>query len=85
MNKRHEILFNQIKSYREHVLYLLDELSEQTAEEIPTGYNNNIRWNAGHIYTDQYKWIEHLTKEKTEVKRGICYMVWLWYIPIEFY
>lgn len=77
MKQRHEVLFNQLKSYREHISYLLDDLSEQTAEVIPTGFNNNIRWNAGHIYLDQYKWIEHLTKEKTEVPED--YLTWFGY------
>lgn len=67
MEKRHEILFNQLKSYREDVLHLLEEVSDLDAEVIPTGFKNNIRWNAGHIYLDQYLWIEHLTKEKSEI------------------
>lgn len=67
MEKRHDILFNQLKSYREYVLFLLEDISESSADIIPIGFNNNVRWNAGHIYLDQFLWIEFLTKEKTQV------------------
>lgn len=77
MEKRHEILFNQLKDYREHVIYLLEDVSEIEAELIPTGFKNNIRWNAGHIYLDQYLWIEHLTKEKTGIPEE--YRAWFGY------
>ena len=67
MKKRHEILFNQLKSYREDTLSLLEDVSTEEAEIMPSGFNNNIRWNMGHIYLDQYLWIETQTKEKTNV------------------
>ncbi|MFD2446671.1 DinB family protein [Bacillus sp. CGMCC 1.16607] len=67
MKKRHEILFNQLESYRGYLLGVLESVSEEEAEIIPKGFSNDIRWNLGHIYLDQYLWIQAVTKEKTEV------------------
>ncbi|MBS4201860.1 DinB family protein [Bacillus sp. FJAT-49732] len=67
MEQRHEILFNQMESYRSYVLGVLENVSEEKAEIIPKGFNNNIRWNLGHLYLDQYLWIQAVTKEETAV------------------
>jgi hypothetical protein len=67
MNKRHEVLFNQLESYRSDLLSVVENLTVQEAEFIPTGFNNNIRWNLGHIYLDQFLWIQAVTKEKAPV------------------
>ena len=67
MKERHMILFKQLETYREDILNSLDGISAELAEMVPNNFNNNIRWNMGHIYLDQYLWIENLTKEKTEV------------------
>ncbi len=67
MIKRHQILFSQLETYRNEILEILEDVTEKDAELIPRGYRNNIRWNLGHIFLDQYLWIEVLTKEKTEV------------------
>ena len=67
MNKRHEVLFNQLESYRSVVLAVVENLTEEEANIIPNGFNNNIRWNLGHIYLDQYLWIQAITKEKNSV------------------
>jgi hypothetical protein len=67
MKKRHEVLFNQLKSYRSYLLGAVENVSNEEAEIIPKGFNNNIRWNLGHIYLDQFLWIQAVTKEKTGV------------------
>jgi uncharacterized damage-inducible protein DinB len=67
MKRRHEVLFNQLESYRSYILGVLENVSEEEAEVIPKGFNNNIRWNLGHIYLDQYLWIQAVTKEKVGV------------------
>lgn len=67
MKERHKILFNQLETYREYVLHVLNDVTAETAEIVPNCFRNNIRWNMGHIYLDQYLWIQALTKEKTEV------------------
>lgn len=64
MKRRHEVLFKQLETYRSYVLSVLKNVTAEKAEIIPVGFNNNIRWNLGHIYLDQYLWIQALTKEK---------------------
>lgn len=67
LQKRHEVLFNQLQSYRSEILGVLEDVTSEQAELIPIGYNNNIRWNLGHIYLDQYLWIQAVTKEEADV------------------
>ncbi|EQB37125.1 hypothetical protein M948_09590 [Virgibacillus sp. CM-4] len=45
---------------------LPENVTRDDAEAIPENFNNNIRWNLGHIYLDQFLWIEALTKEQSE-------------------
>ncbi len=54
MSPRHEVLFTQLESYRREVLGVLEDITEEQAEVIPAGFKNNIRWNLGHMYLDQY-------------------------------
>lgn len=67
MNKRHEILFNQLETYRSYVLGVAGTVTAEQAEVIPNGFKNNVRWNLGHIYLDQFLWIQAVTKEKAPV------------------
>ncbi|MBS4190473.1 DinB family protein [Bacillus sp. FJAT-49705] len=69
MNERHVVLFNQLESYRSEISGVLENVSEEQADIIPKGFNNNIRWNLGHIYLDQYLWIQAVTKEKADVPK----------------
>ncbi|GAF24464.1 MULTISPECIES: DinB family protein [Shouchella] len=64
MKKFHENLFKQLKTYREETLTSLNSVSAEEADIVPNGFHNNIRWNLGHLYLDQYVWIETLIKEK---------------------
>ncbi|QED49402.1 DinB family protein [Cytobacillus dafuensis] len=67
MKQRHEVLFTQLESYRSEILHVLENVSEEDAEIVPKDFNNNIRWNLGHIYLDQNLWIQAVTKEKADV------------------
>lgn len=67
MKKRLEVLFKQIETYRSEVVDVVKNMTKEEAEIIPNGFNNNIRWNLGHIYLDQYLWIQSLTKKNLEV------------------
>ena len=48
-----EFLFNQLKAVRGDTINVVKELSESQADSIPEGFNNNIRWNLGHVYVVQ--------------------------------
>jgi hypothetical protein len=67
VKRRHEVLFTQLENYRSYILGVLENVTEEEADVIPKGFRNNIRWNLGHIYLDQYLWIQTVTKEKTGV------------------
>lgn len=67
MKRRHKVLFTQLESYRSYILGVVEKLTDEEADIIPKGFNNNIRWNLGHIYLDQYLWIQAVTKETTPV------------------
>jgi hypothetical protein len=42
-----------IKKTRIHILNLVTELTVEQLNEIPTGFNNNIIWNLGHLVASQ--------------------------------
>ncbi|WP_059049835.1 DinB family protein [Paenibacillus senegalimassiliensis] len=70
MKKRHEVLFEQLRTYRSELLSLVDGLSDAEADIIPERFNNNIRWNLGHVLLDQYLWIWVLAKEDVLIPSG---------------
>lgn len=67
MKPRHQVLFTQLESYRNELLTVLEGVTEEMADSIPAGFRNNIRWNMGHVYLDQYLWIAALTKDRNDV------------------
>jgi len=67
MKQRHQVLFQQLHEYRNELLEAVESVSEEEAEIIPPPFNNNIRWNIGHVYLDQYLWIQALTKENLDM------------------
>lgn len=77
MNRRHAVLFEQLKTYRGELLNLAHGVTHSDAEIIPEGFNNNIRWNLGHVLVDQYLWIRALTKE--EIPIPIIFNEWFGY------
>ncbi|BAC13630.1 DinB family protein [Oceanobacillus iheyensis] len=77
MKNEHEVLFNQLKTYRNEILLAVEEVSSIEAEIIPEYFNNNIRWNLGHIFLDQLLWLEALTKESSSTTKA--FMEWFGY------
>lgn len=67
MKQRHQVLFQQLFEYRHELLDVVESVSEEEAEIIPPPFRNNIRWNLGHVYLDQYLWIQALTKENLNI------------------
>ncbi|WP_339301768.1 DinB family protein [Paenibacillus sp. FSL K6-2441] len=67
MERRHEVLFEQLHTYRRELMKVVEDVSEDEADIVPDGFNNNIRWNLGHVVLDQYLWIRVLTKEDMPV------------------
>jgi uncharacterized damage-inducible protein DinB len=67
VKQQHEVLLKQLESYRGYLIGVVENVSEEEAEIIPDGFNNNIRWNLGHIYLDQFLWIQAVTREKSDV------------------
>ncbi|WP_336606255.1 DinB family protein [Fictibacillus marinisediminis] len=63
MKQRHEVFFKQLEGIRNYLLKVAN-VTEEVAEIVPKGFKNNIRWNLGHVFVEQYAWIENLTKEE---------------------
>ncbi len=55
MNK----LIDNIRKVRISLLEQVSNLSDDTLNEVPAGFNNNIVWNVGHLIT---------------VQQGVCYL-----------
>jgi uncharacterized damage-inducible protein DinB len=62
-----DFLFNQLRVIRNNTLSAVKELSENQADVVPAGFNNNIRWNLGHIYLVQERFAFGFTEEPMEV------------------
>lgn len=60
-----ELVFKLMESIRSRMLAQLENVSEELADRIPAGFNNNIRWNLGHILTIHDMLIFQLNNEKS--------------------
>ncbi|CAN7604601.1 MULTISPECIES: DinB family protein [unclassified Paenibacillus] len=58
-----QITLKQLDFIRKTTIKAVAGLSENTIDHIPEGFNNNIRWNLGHIYTVQEKFAFHFAGE----------------------
>ena len=68
MKQNHEAFFNQLEGFRRYFLKVSD-VTPGEAEIIPKGFKNNIRWNLGHVYNEQYIWIHTLTNENVDAPK----------------
>ncbi|MDP4160037.1 MAG: DinB family protein [Bacillota bacterium] len=62
-----EFLFNQLKVVRSNTINAVQEISESRADLIPVGFNNNIRWNLGHVYLVQEKFAFEFAQEPMQL------------------
>lgn len=63
-------LFDQLSFLRHVTLHTVKDLSETEACIIPEGFNNNILWNLGHIYSAQEQFAFHFAEEPMELPEG---------------
>lgn len=58
-----------MKEYRNYLLEVLEDVSHEEGEIVPDGFRNNIRWNVGHLFLDQYLWLEAITREEANYQK----------------
>lgn len=65
-----EYLFDQLKVVRKNTVNAVKDLSDSQADKIPTGFNNNIRWNLGHVYLVQERFAFGFTEIPLQLPEG---------------
>jgi hypothetical protein len=60
-------VFKQLEFVRHLTINTVEEISEKTLDIIPEGFNNNLRWNLGHIYLVQEKLAFHFAGESMQL------------------
>lgn len=65
-----EFVFKQLEWVRNVTLQAVKELDENQADHIPNGFNNNIRWNLGHIYLVHEKFSFGFAGEPMQLPEG---------------
>jgi uncharacterized damage-inducible protein DinB len=56
-------LFKQLEFIRNVTIQAAQGMTEQSLDLVPEGFNNNVRWNLGHIYLVQEKFAFHFAGE----------------------
>ncbi|MCO0597018.1 DinB family protein [Peribacillus butanolivorans] len=57
-------IFKQLKFVRENTIRHVANMNDETSLFIPVGFNNNIKWNLGHIYAVQERFAFDIIGEK---------------------
>lgn len=65
-----DYLLDQLVFVRNLTLYSIQGMGEEEADLIPEGFNNNIRWNLGHIYVTQEQLAFQFAEEPVEIPEG---------------
>lgn len=60
-------VFKQLDDIRNLTIKAVEELSEGALDCVPEGFNNNVRWNLGHIYVVQEKFAFHFAGEPLQL------------------
>jgi len=67
-----KFLFNQLKVIRSNTINVVKEVSEGQADLVPEGFNNNIRWNLGHVYLAQEQFAFGFISEPMRMPDGFA-------------
>lgn len=57
------MMFKQAEFIRSRTILALESIPEEIADTMPAGFNNNIRWHVGHIFTVQEQLTFYFAKE----------------------
>ncbi|MDQ6600699.1 DinB family protein [Bacillus salipaludis] len=57
-------IFKQLRFVRKNTINFVPEINDEASLFIPEGFNNNIKWNIGHIYVVQEKFAYYFINEK---------------------
>ena len=76
-------VIKQIRFVRENTLSQVAGMKDEESLFIPKGFNNNIKWNLGHIYVIQEKFGFQLTGEEVELPKDFIELFSTGTKPIE--
>ncbi|MFD1737273.1 DinB family protein [Bacillus salitolerans] len=65
---KEESIFKQFVFVRKRTLAMLDTLSVNQIDKIPTGFNNNILWNIGHIFVSTESLLYGFVREQSPIE-----------------
>ncbi|WP_407306008.1 DinB family protein [Desulfosporosinus sp. SB140] len=65
-----DYLFDQLRVVRGNTTTAIKDLGESQADNIPIGFNNNIRWNLGHVYLVQERFAFGFTEIPMQLPEG---------------
>ncbi|WP_416147655.1 DinB family protein [Salipaludibacillus sp. HK11] len=60
-------IFKQLRFVRDNTIGHVEEMNDETALTIPEGFNNNIKWNLGHIFVVQEKFAFYSAREEMNI------------------
>lgn len=59
-----QTILHHMDTVREITMSSIEKIPEEIADVVPEGFNNNIRWNFGHIAVVQERLVYHVLGEK---------------------
>ncbi|GGH73152.1 putative damage-inducible protein DinB [Pullulanibacillus pueri] len=62
-----QTVFKPLEFVRQRTINAVKDLSDKTLDTVPKGFNNNIRWNLGHVYVVQERFAFQTTGETVQI------------------